>query len=452
MSDSTDKPGRGASKLTDVLYGGALLLGLPWIIAKRIRKPDSFFELNQKFGHTPPRPDAPRILIHAVSVGEALGIKPLVERLKAINPANGEIVVSTTTKTGKEVAETAYGADRVVRFPLDFSWMVKRFLDRVQPDVVLLMELEIWPNFVAECRARAIPVIVVNGRLTERAFNRYKKVNCLVRRAFADVILTLAQDDLVASRFKSLGAPDAAVQVAGSLKLDNLDFNDDAESARTMRETLGIAPSSPVIVAGSIHPGEDRIVIDCYRRLLETHPSLCLVVVPRHPPRVPEMAETFKAAGFDSFLYSQRTDGQPAAPRSVRIIDVVGILKTTYRIANIAVIGGSFIPHGGQNFLEPLAFGIPVASGLSLFNFQGAADLLAADGLPARCEDSDALVRVLSQWLSDPESARLLGQRGKERLRSAQGALEKTMTALKPFLDKHEWTGQKSEASVENPS
>lgn len=451
MSGSTDKSGRGASKLTDVLYAGALTVAAPWLIAKRIRKPDSFFELRQKFGHTAQRPDAPRILIHAVSVGEALGIKPLVERLKSSSPDGGEIVVSVTTKTGKDVAETAYGADRIVRFPLDFSWMVKRFLDRVRPDLVLLMELEIWPNFVAECRARNIPVVVVNGRLTERAFNRYKKVNCLIRRAFADVSLTLAQDETIAGRFISLGAPEAKVSVAGSLKLDNLDFSADPAAAQAMRDKLGIASSSPVLVAGSIHPGEDRVVIDAYQRLLETHPSLSLVVVPRHPPRAPEMAETFKTAGFDSLLYSKWTDGQPIPSRAVRIIDAVGILKTIYRIADIAVIGGSFIPHGGQNFLEPLALGIPVASGLSLFNFQGAADMMAADGLPARCEDSGALARVLGEWLADNAAARSLGQKAQARLRSAQGALGKTMDALKPFLETAGWMRGTAESATNKP-
>lgn len=452
MTDSSQDPGppsaegcTGASRGWDFLYTLVLTLGFPVFLYRRYVLKKDVEGRDEKRGYVRERAAHPkRVWIHAVSVGEINATKVLVDRLRREIP-DVEIVFSTTTQTGQEVARKLYGEENVFYYPRDLSGAVKRSLDRVKPTLLVLMELEVWPNFTAEVLARGVPVVVINGRITERSAGRYARVKSLLGPSFLRVRRWLMQTEEYAQRIKLLGVDPARVEVAGNIKYDDVETAplapEDRAEARAM---LGLPEDALVLIGGSTHPSEEEWLLDAYKTLREKHTNLRLVLVPRHPHRLDEVQKAIVARCFPvvrrSAIKERGTtamDGVPAQDRSraVVLVDTMGELKKMYKAADAAFVGGSLIPHGGQSPMEPAGFGIPTLYGPHMHNFSEAVEFLREANGGVMVENAAGLAPALDRLFSDKESAKAMGTRAREAFLKRQGATARCVAYLKTLLD-----------------
>ncbi|HEY3320919.1 MAG TPA: 3-deoxy-D-manno-octulosonic acid transferase [Planctomycetota bacterium] len=428
--------------LLDLLYLLAGLLLTPYFAYRRWVKGKLSAPLSQRLGLVPERESGkPRIWIHAVSVGEAAAAETLIKALHERQP-EFDVVVSTTTVTGQEVARKRYGADKVFHYPLDLSWVVRRALDRVRPTALVLMELEVWPNMTAQAALRGLPIIVVNGRISERAFRRYKRFWFLVGPSFRRVTRWLVQSDEYAARLKELGVSDDRIEISGNIKYDAIDVRlPSPEERQSAREKLGLSSDAPVLIGGSTHPTEEAALLDCFKQLRATTvPSLQLVLVPRHPERAAAVEQEISAAGFArvrfSSLQSAAKSQEPRAKSqepSVLLVDTVGVLKDAYKAADVAFVGGSLIPHGGQNPMEPCGLGVPIVHGRHMHNFADAMAILrSCDGSVEVSKES--LTKEIEKLLLRSESAKAMAGRARNGFLARQGATARAAECLGDML------------------
>lgn len=425
--------------LLDLLYLAALACASPWLVYKAITRPRHVSGLRERLrGPLQQRPSqAPCIWVHSVSVGEVAAAEPLVRALGKRFPGH-EVVVTTSTTTGQAVALRKFPDKRVSYFPIDFSWAVKRVFDALRPSLVVLVELELWPNFLFEARRRGVPVVVVNGRISERSFRRYSWARSLafLRRflPLEGVARYCVQTEQYASRFERLGVEPGKIVVTGSMKYDNvLTAATTAEAAAEARAALGLEPGSVVWIAGSTHSPEERLLVEVFQRLRASRPELRLVVAPRHNERAAEVRQLVEAAGLVPVLRSEQKNGGGARPQgssSVVIVDTLGELSRLYAAADLVFVGGSLIPHGGQNILEPAALGKPVLFGPHAQNFQESVDRLLAARGAIQVASATELEARLAELLADPELARSLGARALAAIEAAKGATDRTVAVL----------------------
>jgi len=425
------------ASLVDFAYYGALLIMSPVAAVKfgRKRGRRHLVGLRERLGACRRRGAGQRcIWIHGVSVGEILAAAPLIEALGESFP-DYEIVLSTTTSTGQEVAKKAYPGLRVIYYPLDFTWAVRRVLDAIRPDLVILVELEIWPNFLSEAYRRKIPVALVNGRISERSFSRYRYVRGWLFDPLGKVGRFCVQTERYADRFRKLGLPAEQIYVTGSMKYDQLKLSQ-ADGAET-RKDMGIGPDETVLIGGSTHPSEERALVDAYRELRKEFSDLRLVLVPRHTERAPEVAKIVREAVGEPVLRSQQVQAEDHAldPGAVLLVDTIGELGRLYCAADVVFVGGSLIPHGGQNMLEPVAFGKPTVFGPYWDNFKEQVERLSAANGVREVKDTRELTQVLGQILRNPEEARDMGVRGRDALLAARGATKRTLEVLRNYLE-----------------
>ena len=357
-----------------------------------------------RIGDASRRTPGPRILVHGVSVGETNALEPLVNALAASRPAP-DVVVSASTETGFARARRIHAGHRVVvRFPLDFTWMVDRFLDGLRPDLVVLAELELWPTFLAACARRGVPVCVVNARMSARSFRGYRMCRPLVRRMFSRLSLVAAQTETYRARFEALGVPAARTRVTGNLKWDAALREPDAAAARRLAAEMGIDRSRPLIVAGSTGPGEEAA-------LLRDLPAGCqLLLAPRSPDRWDEVARLRPGM-------TRRSAPLPG-DHDVFLVDTIGELATAYLLADFVFVGRSLGPMGGSNPLESVALGKPTVIGPHHENFAGVvADLVDAGGLVVSAQP----MRVIGTWLEDPAAAEAVAAAGLRTVESNRG-------------------------------
>lgn len=382
----------------------------------------------EKTGRLPRRDgDAPALWMHAVSLGEAIAGGGLLRAFGERWP-DWDIRLSTTTATGRAAAERAVGPERVFYYPLDFSWMVRRTFDRIRPSLVVLMELELWPNFLDEASRRGVPVVVANARITERSERRFARVPALAKRWFGRVDHWLAQTDEYAQRLIRLGALPDRVTVAGSLKYDNIPEIPDERAARGLRAlALGDGPG-PLIVAGSTHPGEEEALLDAWTRLRGDFPGLRMMVMPRHPERWAGV-EALMARFGPVTRRSTLAEGG-AAPTDLILGDSTGELAHWFAAADVAFVGGTLIPHGGQNFMEPCGVGVPTVCGSSLFNFAEAAALLRSVEGMVVVPEGGTLSEAFRDVLTNTDEARAMGARARKALLEKRGATGKTLDVL----------------------
>jgi 3-deoxy-D-manno-octulosonic-acid transferase len=373
------------------------------------------------------------IWIHAVSVGEVQAAGPLLRRLAAAYPTR-PLVLTASTATGRQRAAALYGTTADVRYlPYDLPGCVNRFLDRVSPAVGVILETELWPTLFGACRRRGIPLCVVSARLSERSVRRYRRVAPFVAQLLGTPrVYIAAQTETDRDRFVALGARVAQTIVCGNVKYDQRLPADLPAIAASRRTELG--RQRPVWVAGSTHEGEEVQVLAAHRLLLQRDPTLLLVLAPRHPPRFDGVADLLDRQGFRSV---RRTSGAANVPATaeVLLLDTLGELVVHYAAANAAFVGGSLVPIGGHNLLEPLAAGCPACTGPSNHNDARTAQLLCDAGAVEVVADAGSLAAAIHRFLAEPQS-------GQERLRAAeailtanQGAVDRVFEQLRPLLE-----------------
>ncbi|MEL5476484.1 MULTISPECIES: lipid IV(A) 3-deoxy-D-manno-octulosonic acid transferase [Serratia] len=370
------------------------------------------------------------IMLHSVSVGETLAAIPLVRALRHRYPAL-PITVTTMTPTGSERVQSAFGKDvHHVYLPYDLPGAMNRFLDQVNPKLVIIMETELWPNLINALHQRQIPLVIANARLSARSAAGYKKIGGFMRDMLRRITLIAAQNQEDGDRFIELGLKRSQLAVTGSLKFDISVTPELAARAVTLRRQW--APRRPVWIATSTHDGEETILLEAHRKLLEKHPDLLLILVPRHPERFPTAKELVQKAGFS---YTLRSSGEiPSGSTQVVIGDTMGELMLLYGIADLAFVGGSLVERGGHNPLEAAAHAIPVLMGPHTFNFKDiCAKLSQAEGL-ITVTDVDSLVKEVATLLTDEDYRRYYGRHSVEVLYQNQGALQRLLQLLEPHL------------------
>lgn len=377
----------------------------------------------------------PVIWLHAVSVGEAIAARPLLKALRRQYPGHA-IVVSNTTETGRGVSATFPEKDLCIYFPFDFLPAVRSTLERIKPRLIIIMETEIWPNFTREANRRGIPVILANGRISDRSFSRYLKFSWFFRHALQFFSCLYMQTETDRERIVAIGAPSERTLVSGNLKYD-IPFHpvQDAERA-SFRKRYAIPGNMSVLTAGSTHPGEEEFVLATYRELLATYGTLFLVLVPRHPERANEVAALLERMDLP---YKRRTDitaseGVQFQSGQVLLVDTIGEMMDLYALSDLAFVGGSLVPTGGHNLLEPASLGIPSIFGPNMTNFREIADLILQYGAGIQVETPADLTGSCRALLTSEELRMVLGQNGLKLLRDTGGATKRHLEAVSRYL------------------
>ena len=372
-----------------------------------------------------PRPKGPLVWVHGASVGEMLAAVPLIERLRAQDFA---VLVTSGTVTSAALAEQRLPNGVTHQFiPLDAPRFVRRFLDHWRPGLALFVESDLWPNLICSSAKRKIPMIIINGRLSERSFKRWRRVPGVIAALLNQFDLCLAQSATDAERYAKLGAP--RVSATGNLKLDVPALPADEAALRRLKDIVG---KRPVMLAASTHAGEEAAVIGAHRRLRAKFPSLLTIVVPRHPARGESIAEEAKGAGLSVALRSRRA--QPMPDIGIYIADTLGELGLMYRLAPIVFMGGSLASHGGQNPIEAIRLGAAIIHGSQVWNFAEIYAALDAARGAQPVADEEALATRLGAWLADPAARQAAADAAAATIKKLSGALERTWTALDPYL------------------
>jgi 3-deoxy-D-manno-octulosonic-acid transferase len=403
---------------------------LPAVLAQMLVRGKYRRGMGERFGRVAAWDREPRpIWLHAVSVGEVMAAAPLARELRARHPSI-PLLASTTTETGRGVAEQRLPAQRFVFFPLDFGWTADGAVGRLRPRVVLLTETELWPNFLAACAARRIPVVVVNGRISPRSFGRYRLGRAWLRRVLGHITLFCMQSQEDADRVLALGAPAERVRVTGNLKYD---LPAGEVEVGAVRAGLGLSPEALLLVAGSTHRGEEEQVLQAFCGARAGRPDVVLLLAPRHPERVEEVERLVARAG----LACVRRTALPAArptPGGVILLDTVGELARLYAAARAVFIGGSLIPHGGQNILEPAAHGRPVLHGPHMANFAEMRERFRVAGAAVEVTGPADLQRGLEALLDDVARAEQMGCAGRRIVEANRGATGRTADLVETLL------------------
>jgi len=411
--------------LRDLAYTLALIVLAPWLIGKAWTTGKYRRGWRGRLGHAnlAPDPYRPTVLLHAVSVGEVNALRGLVQRLETWHGEQLRLVISTTTDTGIDRARELFGNRHpVVRFPLDLSPCVRRFLDRVQPEAVALVELEVWPNFATACRARGIPLLVVNGRLSDRSFGRYRRLRPVVRSMFRALALAAVQDDVYAERFVALGTPPQRVTVTGNMKWDNAVIADDVPGSAALGAAMGIDPHRPLIVCGSTGPGEERMLRDALDPLRDARGRPVQVLM---APRKPERFDHAAAALPEAVRRSAHPDGQVLERSGERrwfLLDAMGDLAKAYALADVVIVGRSFCRLYGSNLIDPIALGKATIIGPNTADFADMVRRFLAGRGVIQLSGIGPLTTVVGELLADADKARALAERGRAVIRANQGA------------------------------
>jgi 3-deoxy-D-manno-octulosonic-acid transferase len=434
----------------DITWGLLLGIGAPvWLLAPKLRGKvlKAFRERMGPQGVTRDL-SRPAVMIHAVSLGEINATRAMVEQLGRARP-DLQFVITTTTDTGSARGRELYGRDpnvALVRYPLDFTRAIERLFTSLRPDAIVLMELEVWPNFVHQCERRGVPVVLVNGRLTPSSFASYRRGGPVVRRMFRRLAAVCAQDPAYAERFISLGAPADRVRVTGTMKFDTAQVADRIPGDDALAAAVGLRPDEPVWVCGSTGPGEEAIALRAYRSLLERHPQLRLVVVPRHPERFDEVASFIQSQGLDLVRRSKSPDtpisaaganaGNPSAPElqtpnsklspPAILGDTMGELRKFYSLATVVFVGRTLVDLGprqhGSDMIEPAALAKPVIVGPWTHNFAEPMNRFRESDAIRVVADERELTDAVTALLANPANAAEMCRRAQDVVRREQGA------------------------------
>ena len=419
----------------DSAWLSLLLFVSPWWLTRSVFSREFRAMVAGRLAITGPRlgrpPSGGRILVHGVSVGEVKASQSLVAALVK----DHEVVVSASTDSGLLVARALYPDLTVVRFPLDFRPSLLRFIRRIQPTSVLLLELEVWPLFVHCTDRRGIPTAIVSGRITPASLANYQRFGPALTH-FDRIALFAAQSEIYAQRVRAIGVDPKRILVTGNVKSDGLQMEKPwaQEAVDELRKLLAIDPKVPVLLAGSTHAMEELLVTEAFSAAA---PEARIILVPRHPPRVPEVLKELGQAGFSPQLLTELRAGQKVDPSQAVVVDTIGELESLYGLCTLAFVGGTLVEHGGQNVLEPAAQAKPVLHGPSVSNFQQEAALLGQAGASLLVRNRGDLQDAVAHLLGNPELARTMGEHGQEAVRGQQGATQRTLEALGEFRILH---------------
>jgi 3-deoxy-D-manno-octulosonic-acid transferase len=371
------------------------------------------------------RPHGPLVWIHGASVGEVLAATALIERLRALNL---RVLVTSGTVTSAAIVAKRFPPDVIHQYvPYDSPRYVGRFLDHWQPSLALFIESDLWPNLILSSAARRLPMVLINGRMSQRSFPRWRRISGTIKALLGAFEVCLVRSEIDAERFAALGSRN--VVVTGNLKLDvQAPPADNARLERLMAVTRG----RRVIVAASTHAGEEEILLDVHRELKGYFPSLLTVIVPRHPNRGEAIAGVIAASGLHVSLRSH--EDLPTATTDIYVADTMGELGLFYRLAPIVFMGGSLVEHGGQNPIEAIKLGTAIVHGPHVFNFTDVYDALDRVGGAKQAEAREALVKQIGQWLADPAARQASVDAAARVVDQLGGALDRTLAALEPYL------------------
>ena len=423
--------------LLNCVYLLALLLTLPFWIFKALTTGKYREGLGRKLRGAPPKVagSGPVVWLHAVSVGEVLLLGPLLARLRRRRP-DWQLVVSTTTNTGYAVAREKLSDATVFYAPLDFTWAVRRVMDGLSPQLLVLAELELWPNLLLEARRRRLPVAVINARLGERSYHGYRKLGTLLKPALAAVRWWGAQTDIYAERIAELttGAHTSIV-VTGSMKYEGAPTDRANTKTQNLRQLLGFSTNERVFLAGSTQPGEEEIALSAFLQLQAEYPELRLILVPRQKDRFDAVADWLRRQDTEhvrrSDIIQPRTASAP-----VTLVDTIGELSALWGLADYAFVGGSLTgARGGQSMIEPAGYGVPTCFGPETWNFQDTVDKLLQARAAVQLQTAEDLLPTLRSWLTDPATADRLGENARQFILSQQGAIDATVAGIQSLLE-----------------
>ncbi len=378
------------------------------------------------------------IWVHAVSVGETRAAIPLLKSLRERYP-DAFLILSNVTETGREIAAGVSEIDHYIFFPFDLRWIVRKAFNIIQPDIIVLVETEIWPNFVLEAKRRNIPLVLVNGRISDRSFPRYRMAGKLLEPILDSISVYCMQSEQDSRRIRHLGAAAGRVQVTGNVKFDMQSPQIDSADLDALKNEFKLPVNGRIWVAGSTHDGEETQLVDVYKKLSKVCPELLLVLVPRHPERCRQVQDELTKLEISSTLRSTvATMNSNLQPGEVLIVDTLGEMLKLYATADLVFVGGSLVNIGGHNVLEASLLNKPVLYGSYMQNFKEIARLVRAAHAGLQVKDADDLYRQMRLLLENPDEARRIGDNGYHLLESNRGATQRTIEEIERRISRYE--------------
>jgi 3-deoxy-D-manno-octulosonic-acid transferase len=421
------------SFLYSALLAVAMLLSLPYWLFQMARHGKYHTGLAERLGRVPARLKLPRrddsvLWVHAVSVGEVLAVAGLIEELRG--RGQHKIFISTTTDTGQALARQRFGESSVFYFPMDFAFAIRPYLRALRPKMVIIAETEFWPNFLRLAHASGARIAIVNARISDRSLPRYRRFHGLMRKLLAHVDLFLAQTPRDRARLQEIGAPPERVQVSGNLKFD-MPLPTPPAIFETIRRLIAANEGAPVLVCGSTVEGEEPLLLKAFENILVQHPRAVMILAPRHPERFAAVATLLEKMSL-SFYRRSAWDGESLTGK-VFLLDSIGELSSLYALADIAFVGGSLVPRGGHNIVEPAQHGVAIVVGDHTENFRDIVTLFQSRNA-LRVVGPAELPLVFLELLANSAERKTLGERAAETLRSQIGATSRTANALLELL------------------
>ena len=417
--------------LLNIVYLIVLIAATPWMIWRSVRTGRYREGWGEKiFGLVPHRKDSePCIWLHAVSVGEVQLLRVLVSEFEKRKP-NTPIVVTTTTKTGMELARKLFAKHQVCYCPMDFTWAVRNAIKRLRPELIVLVELELWPNLIRIADRSGCAVTIVNGRLSEKSFHGYRRLRWLTSKVLSHVRWIGVQDPVYRKRFIELGASAERIIVTGSMKFDGAESNRQHPEILARRRQLQLAGNERIWVVGSTQEPEEQYAIDAFASLASHYPYLRLIVVPRHPERFEQVADVIRDSNLPWIRRSTMTDEPLNGPWRILLGDTIGELRWWWGLADIGFVGGSFGDRGGQNMIEPAGFGVAISLGPNTWNFRDIVELLKSEKAAHTLHEPAELVAWVARMVENPDEAAALGNRAKHVVGQHRGATQTTVENL----------------------
>lgn len=425
----------------DPIYIAISAVASPYIIFKILTSERYRSGLYQRFGRVPERSGSkPGIWVHGASVGEVITAKSIIDMIDNEFP-EWETFISTSTNTGYSVAKQNFSNKDVSYFPIDLSWVTNKVICKTNPSCILLIELEIWPNYLISAYKKNIPIIIVNGRISNKSFKAYRAISLISKNFYKSLTNKMnvycARTELDAQRFRGLGIPNEQVFVTGSMKYDNIPTNLDENIKKSYKHLFHIHDNDIVMIGGSTHEGEEEILLRIFKKLCNTYSNLKLILAPRHIERTRDVSSLVKKMGLTPLLKTEMEGPNykwKNNKRFVIIIDTIGDLGKIYSISNFAFVGKSLVPSGGQNMMEPAGLGKPVIFGPHTFNFKEEVALLLKNEAAIMVKNEEELYKALEHFIKNPETANDMGLKAQNIVNKERGATERNMKIIRNIL------------------